>query len=149
MGGVSDPDNVFKKLDAKLWDGSSPHLPEDLGVVATGPVGFAADGTPLQLVVDKQENSLTLMNLARREPIQRFVPPGGLAPADTDELSPATMLPDGTRVAASVRQPDGRYQAIVWDGLTGREIARVTLDARTLRFRQTPSCWPPATVTAT
>ena len=131
MGGVSDPDNVFKKLGAKLWDGSLPHPPKDLGVVATGPVAFAYDGTPLQLAVDKQEKSLTLMTWRPRAD-----PAFGCARRAGDRrwrrAFPSHDVAGWHPRGGGGAQADGRYQAIVWDGQTGRELARVTVDAHCL-----------------
>jgi serine/threonine protein kinase/WD40 repeat protein len=133
MGGVNDAKDRSKPLNARLSDGTSPTQPEDLGVAGNGPVGFAADGTPLQLLVDEKENMLALMNLSRREPIHRFTLPGKLLIDESVALPPATMTPDGSRVGAAVRLPNGPV-VIIWDGRSGEELARFEANVRSLTF---------------
>ena len=79
MGGVTDPKSR-KLLNAKLWDGVSPLPPDDLGIAAFGPVGFRDDGTPIQLAVDEEKGTLTLMDLSNSGVIHHFEIPGRSRP---------------------------------------------------------------------
>src|SRR5262249_55886647 len=54
IGGVSDAKDNQKKQGAKLWDNATEQL-DDLQVTGTGPVGFRADGTPVQLQPDESD----------------------------------------------------------------------------------------------
>jgi serine/threonine protein kinase/WD40 repeat protein len=134
MGGVTDPRDRHKRLGARLWDGVGLQQPEELGTAADGPVGFRADGSPVQLVVGGQERTLTLVDLSRRVAPLRFQVPGALALGTGDAPPPVEMLPDGALVAAAVRVANGKPTLVVWDGLTGKVLHRFETECRCTAF---------------
>jgi serine/threonine protein kinase/WD40 repeat protein len=134
MGGVTDTKDSRINLTARLWDGHSPLQAEDLGVIGDGPVGFRDDATPIQLIVNETARTLTLTNLARREPIHRFEIPGRLGIDETDARPAVAMTPDGSLIGAAVRQADDTRLMLVWDGVTGRDRRRLAGRVCTLAF---------------
>lgn len=122
MGGVTEPTTNLKRLSDRLWDGNPAHVAADLEITGDGPVGFRPDGTPIQLLIDTAKGTLTLVDLARREPIRRYEIPGMLDLHDDgdDSLPPVAMTPDGGLAAAAVQRTDGSPALIVWDGPAGQ-----------------------------
>jgi WD40 repeat protein len=123
MGGVTEGPPNRKRLNARLWDGKSPQVAE-LGVAGFGPVGFLADGTPIQLVADHERRTLTLMDLKGPRVIHQFEVPGTLDIPDprVERLMPVAMTPDGSVIAARIRQQDGRTALMLWSGASGRPL---------------------------
>ena len=112
LGGLDD-------TPARLWDGSALLRSKYPG---PGPVAFAADGTPLQLVVDPQKvDRLLLWDVSGQKLVQSFrLPPDKERPV-------LTMTHEGTFVAASVA---GRL--LVWETRGGAEIANIAVGASAL-----------------
>ncbi|HEX8199803.1 MAG TPA: serine/threonine-protein kinase, partial [Isosphaeraceae bacterium] len=106
MGGVEDRVRAPRKT--KLWDGEARQLHE-LRSTAKGPVGFRADGIPIQLVAQGQgeRNTLTLVDLAKGQALTQFTIPGRLAVSGKDDSAEVWMSPEGTLVAAPVQAEDG------------------------------------------
>ena len=87
MGGVFSKNQRWQpNLGARLYDGESPTGPQDLGVVGMGPVGFTADGLPIQLLLSDDGATVTLTNLAEHKPIRRWELPGGIARDDHEDV---------------------------------------------------------------
>jgi serine/threonine protein kinase/WD40 repeat protein len=132
MGGVVDPEGGFQ--GAKLWDDATRRL-LDLGDAAKGPVGFRADGTPIQLVVrdEAEPEAMTLVDLTKKRVVTRFSIPGHLVAGDEDTQD-VWMKPDGTLVAAPVRAPDGMVALVVWDGASGEILHRFAMHPGAVAF---------------
>ncbi len=112
LGGLDD-------TPARLWDGSALLRSKYHG---PGPVAFAADGTPLQLVVDpKHADRLLLWDVSGQKLVQSFrLPPDKERPV-------LRMTHEGTFVAASSA---GRL--LVWETRGGAEIANLPARASAL-----------------
>jgi serine/threonine protein kinase/WD40 repeat protein len=130
IGGVSDAGDSQKKQGAKLWDDATQQL-DDLQVAGPGPVGFRADGTPVQLLIEEGDPpALVLMNLAKRQPITRFaIPPKGKI-----EPEATAMTPDARLSGVLVTLPDGKTTLCAWDSATGNPVLSVAVHAGCLAF---------------
>jgi len=92
-----------------------------LRAMGEGPVGWSADGAPLQFVQRADRAVLYDLStgLARRE----FPLP------DTGEAQALAMAPDGSWVAVALAE-----RVLVWDGLTGMALGELPRSADTLAF---------------
>ncbi len=102
-----------------------------LGAAADGPIGFRADGTPLQLAQRKKENDLVLLDLANGKILMQFEGPAGATLAEDSETA---MLEDGTRVAATAKAGDGKTAILVWDGTSGKQLHALPGAATAMAF---------------
>ena len=128
-----------------VWDvgAKTQHVTKIRG---NGPVAFRPDGKPLQLAYD-DPGTLRLWDVARERVICEFTIPttakAGPEPAYHTGLIPYDRAPaaDGSRVAASIKDPEGRPWVFVWDGVSGRliHLLRPACPATDLLARQQPS----------
>jgi serine/threonine protein kinase/WD40 repeat protein len=104
-----------------------------------GPVAFRSDGTPLQLAHD-DSGTLRLWDVARERVVAEFTIPTMAAPGPEPAYHQGliaydrAMAADGSRVAASIKDPEGRPWVFVWDGVSGRLIHRLAGRADRLAF---------------
>ena len=139
MGGVfSKNDRWVPNQGARLYDPSIASGPEDLTVVGMGPVGFAEDHRPIQLLLADDAKSVTLTNLRSRQPIRRWELSGGLKRDDhADVVPPLAMTPEGHLVAATVQhdhQGQPQPTVMIWDGTTGELRLSVSFAATSIAF---------------
>jgi serine/threonine protein kinase/WD40 repeat protein len=106
---------------------------------ASGPVAFRPDGTALQLSHD-DPRILRLWDVERERVIAEFTIPvaGGADPGPGDHPHPIyydfALAADGSRVAASYKDPESRTWVAVWDGTSGRLLHRFAGRAARLAF---------------
>jgi serine/threonine protein kinase/WD40 repeat protein len=115
---------------ARLWEDRTDTL-RTLRQAGEGPVAFARDGTPLQLVARRgAEVSLLLWDLAGQREIQRIA----VAEADRDWRPRLALSADASLLAAATRSASGAGLVGVWDAATGRLRHRFATPARSLAF---------------
>jgi len=126
LGGVAT--GAKQLLPARVWSCESLSL-DALSVAAQGPIGFRADGTPLQLVAES--NRLVIVDLAAAKVVTQLG-----VPADcvvSRDVEPA-MTDDGVRVAAEVKTKEDRTRIIVWDGVQAKQLWTFEGEASVLAF---------------
>ena len=126
FGGVVSAEHL--RLPAQLWDSESSTL-DQLPVAEGGPIGFRADGTPLQLVTQPKE--LLLTDLSNTEVLTRIALPPELSLPQTAETA---MTYDGSRVACQGKTKDNKAQLLVWDGTSTRLLQTSQGEATALAF---------------
>ena len=119
---VTGPTEQFQKV--KLWNADTYEL-QDLKAVGEGPVGFRADGTPLQLAAGQKD--LILLDAAKGDMLRRLdLPPGAIV-----RLPRLTaMTKDGAFVAAAVTTAKGKPGLAVWNGESGKLLAQLPLSEK-------------------
>src|SRR5262249_5694140 len=138
VGSVSNGSYRGADRGSTVWDiaAGSQRTTKILG---NGPVAFRPDGTPLQLAYD-DPRTLRLWDVARETVVGEFrVPVAGAPDPDrADHPHPVfygrALAADGSRVAASIKDPEGRPWVIVWDVVSGRLIHRLAGRAPQLTF---------------
>jgi serine/threonine protein kinase/WD40 repeat protein len=134
IGGATDPRDPSKPLPTQIWQVHTP-APVPTPVTASGPVGFRADGTPIQLAIAPDGQHLELLELNGGTALRRLDLPGPLA---VDELHKPhralAMTPDGLYIAATVVRPDGSKVVAVWEAATGKPRHQLAFAARCLAF---------------
>jgi len=122
----------------RVWD-LAARAQDVTKIRGNGPVAFRGDETPLQLVHDDLK-TLRLWDIARESVVTEFTIPiteaSNAAGANDRSLvfHDMAMALDGSRVAASVKDPDGHAWVFVWDGDSGRLRHRFTGHAERLAF---------------
>ena len=132
LGGVTDARDQRRTRNARLWDEKDLGPARELGTEGEGPVGFSQSGTPIQLVVDVKKGTLTLIDLERSTTLRGFDLRGRFD--DVDGEIAIAMTPDGTLVAAGVRQADGSSVLLVWSTKDGKVLHRFPMRARSAAF---------------
>jgi serine/threonine protein kinase/WD40 repeat protein len=134
LGGVTDAGDRKQRRGARLWDEKDLGPARDLGVTGDGPVGFRNDGTPLQLLVDKDKGTLVLMDLEHASVLRDFEIPGKLDLDRGDTPPPVAMTPNGTYAAAAVCEADDTRRLVVWDTRSGEVLHRLPVRAECVAF---------------
>jgi eukaryotic-like serine/threonine-protein kinase len=136
MGGVFSKKGEPPR--ATIWD-ENRRSTQDLPGGGSGPVGFRADGTPIQLLSHigqgGQLDRLELVDLKTGLAAVTFSPPAGarLAIEGGNPLG-LSMATGGAMVSAMVKQPSGPQLLHVWDGNTGKLLIRPEFAARSVAF---------------
>lgn len=121
MGGLGDK-------PARLWDGSE-HPPAESKILGEGPVMFAADGTPLQLVV-KDRHEAVLWNVATNEQVRTFT-----LPADEMRITALELSAEGSLIGACGQSNDGAKGLIaIWNRASGEMVLRLDRVASAIAF---------------
>ncbi len=121
-----------------VWD-TAAKTQHTTKIESTGPIAFRPDGTPLQLV-DDGHGTLRLWDLAHERILAEFTMPAMAAPGPEPAYHPdpipydRALAADGSRVAASIKDPAGRPWVFVWDAVSGRLIHRLAGRATRLAF---------------
>jgi eukaryotic-like serine/threonine-protein kinase len=101
MGGITD--------SAKLWDLATDIIHTNSGT-NLGPVAFAENGDPLQLLYDSDHHSLALANVLTAQTVREWEIPLQMtyqSGDDEDHTTPA-LTRDGLSIAAVFAGPDGQ-----------------------------------------
>jgi serine/threonine protein kinase/WD40 repeat protein len=121
MGGSGDK-------PARLWDGSE-QPPAESKLRGAGPVAFAADGTPLQLVL-KEERELVLWNVATNQQVRAFT-----LPADEMRITALELSAEGSLIGACGQSNDGAKGLIaIWNRDNGEMVLRLDRVASAISF---------------
>ena len=136
LGGANDAAGQAAR-PARWWNGlDSPladlHASEQKGA---GPVAFASDGTPLQVVPRDGPPSLLVWDVAAQHPISecRFAELApGVRLVRNDLGNAVTALSAGGALVAAAAGPVGQGVVAVWETATGRRLAQEKADAHAL-----------------
>ena len=122
----------YGNLGARLWDIASDKT-QFSQQAGSGPVGFAADRSPWQVVVESPR-SYVIWNVAENEAVCTLkIPfaPGDLA--DREQLLPTmAATPHGDLLAASPILPDGSGTVAVWNAQAGNLLRQFPIKASAL-----------------
>ncbi|MGA2256180.1 MAG: protein kinase, partial [Thermoguttaceae bacterium] len=116
----------------KLWNVDTDEV-QDLMAVGQGPVGFRADGTPLQLAARQKE--LVLLDLAKGDVLLRLDLPQG---AIVDSSGLMAMTKNGLFVAAAVTAADGKSSLLAWNGASGKRLAQLPFSEKATALQLSP-----------
>ncbi|MGO9469241.1 MAG: protein kinase domain-containing protein [Isosphaeraceae bacterium] len=123
-----------------LWD-TVANTSRESKIKGRGPLAFRSDRTPLQLTADPDRpGSLRLWDVGREQVVAKFAihsdekPNAGPPRSARAVIDDFTMSTDGARIAASGTDPDGKVFVDVWDGTTGRRLARIAEHASGMVF---------------
>jgi serine/threonine protein kinase/WD40 repeat protein len=107
---------------ARLWNRQTDQLVISKKAGA-GPVAFRSDGTPLQVVVEKDKPSLLLWDVAKQQAAGELKLPlkDKLDPAKTHTWRCAKIAGDGSLLAAGLTQDDA-HSLVVWDVGSGKVL---------------------------
>jgi WD40 repeat protein len=124
LGGTSDRQGQAKS-GARLWHDGAIDLPRSSRQGGAGPVAFAADGTPLQLVA-KDRWTLLLWDVAVDRPLREFPLAEKLPPEPLTGFTEITLAlsADGSRLAGSTDLPGHQGTLAIWDARTGQLLHR-------------------------
>ncbi len=119
--------------EGRRWDSKDDDVRLS-GLAGKGPVAFAPDGTALQFVA-RPSGSLLLWHMTGKRPIQELTfPELGKLRGARATLGPLAMTPtpQGVLLAASALLPDNKGIVAVWDGMTGKLLAKLPVRATAL-----------------
>ena len=135
LGGTNDQQTGKPLRGAQLWEGGVTDLPRPSRQGGEGPVTFATDGTPLQLLV-KDRWTLRLYDMAGDRVQREFALGEKLPPEPVTSLTEIVLAlsADGSRVAGSTDLPGGKGTLAVWDARTGQLLGRWDRKATALAF---------------
>jgi serine/threonine protein kinase/WD40 repeat protein len=128
-----NPDRRRPREEVRVWDSETdetralPQQPHD----AFGPVTFGAEGTPLQLVWDREgRGAIVLWDLSGRKAVGRFEPPFGVM----EEPRAWSITTKGAVAAALLKGPDESLHGIVWETQSGKALCDFPTQAQNLEL---------------
>ena len=113
-----------------VWDNVATTSARDRASRASGPLAFRPDGAPVPSYARRPivPRSLRLWDVGGSEVVADFANPSPekhganqkhWAGAAVDDFA---MSIDGGLIAASIKDQDGKFVVLVWDGTTGRQL---------------------------
>jgi WD40 repeat protein len=119
--------------EVRIWDSTTDQLrtlPQQ-SHDQLGPIRFGDDGTPLQLVWEKEERgALLVWDLERQKALRRFEPATGVKEAP----KALSITRGGTAAAAILNAPGGGGLGIVWETKTTKVLREFPTKAAVLEL---------------
>ena len=138
ISGMSDFNYRGDDRGTTVWNVAAKSQ-RQTSIKGNGPVAFRPDGTPIQLAYEVL-STLRLWDVSRERVVNEFtIPiPTTSGPEPTNHAAPIyydrAMAADGSRIAASIKDPQGHHWVFVWDSASGRQLHRLAGRAQHLAF---------------
>jgi hypothetical protein len=131
IGGYSDPRHPEFNQPTRVWNASTDTIEATSTQTETGPVTFALDGTPVQLIPPTEDRrSLLLWDVARNSPLHEFDLPEDVE-SWTDVMG---LAADGNCLVLDVKEKDGKRALLVWEQSSRLPCFRIQAEATALAF---------------